>query len=167
MKVIFPQGSPETSREPTVRIVFGKQLTFGFDDQDQRSCRELIACVDFHSAKGDDIMLATLVDAGNRPPGVSRDKTVGLIADLIRDDQIRLTIGEKHPDKVAMLAVLAQPDQWLDVVVIRAAVVDPAMLAKAGQAAAVIFAETVPPDHSPARPGSRPGSAPENRGHAR
>ncbi|MBL0713002.1 MAG: hypothetical protein JJV98_04810 [Desulfosarcina sp.] len=131
-----------------MRIVFGKQLTFGFDDQDRRSNQELIACVDFHSAKGDDILLATLVGADNRPTGVSKDTTVNLIADLIRDDQIRFSTAAKHLDKVAALAVLTRPDQWPDVAVIRATVVDPSMLARARQAAVTIFDETAPAEQS-------------------
>ncbi|MBC2712575.1 MAG: hypothetical protein HGJ94_16785 [Desulfosarcina sp.] len=131
-----------------MRIVFGKQLTFGFDDQDRQFSQELIACVDRHSAEGDDILLAELVDAGNRPTGASKDQAVSLIADLIRDDQIQLTTETKRLNKVAALAVLRRPDLWLDRVVIRAAVVDPSTLAKVRQAAATIFDATAPAEQS-------------------
>lgn len=131
-----------------MRVVFGKQLTFGFDDQDRKFSQHLVACIDRHNAEDHNILLAELATAENRPTGVSREKFLGLIADLIRDDQILLATSEKHLDKIASLAVLNQPERWLSVMAIRAPVVDPAVLAQARQAAENIFSGPVPDDQN-------------------
>lgn len=131
-----------------MRVYFGKQLTFGFDDQDSKASRELVACVDRSSSEGDHILLATLLNAAHRPVDISKDRAIHLAADLIRDDQIRLTADTKTIDKVAALSLLGQPDQWQDVFVVRAAVVEPSLLADARQAASTIFSAAAPaPSH--------------------